>query len=153
MQRLIKILATWFGCGLAPQAPGTVGTLGAIPLVMAFSYLNTLHYMIATVTFAVLAIFVAHLYELMNGAGQHDRQEIVIDEVAGFLVTMTWVPLDWRYLLVGFVVFRFFDALKPFPISYIDRNIKGGVGVVADDLVAGILSNIILQALLQMRFL
>ena len=151
MQRLIKILATWFGCGLAPKVPGTFGTLGALPLVWAFSFFDPMHYMLATVTFAVIAIFVAHLYEVMTG--QHDSGEVVIDEVAGFLVTMTWTPFAWKYVIVGFALFRFFDVLKPFPISYFDRNIKGGVGIVADDLVAGILSNIILQALLQMGYL
>lgn len=151
MQRFIQMTATWFGCGKAPFAPGTIGTLGALPLVWAFSYLQPLHYMLGTVIFSIAAIFVAHFHELMSG--EHDASEVVIDEVAGFLVTMTWVPFHWIYVLAGFLLFRFFDVLKPFPISYMDRKIKGGVGIVADDLVAGILSNIIMQAIMQMRIL
>jgi len=141
------ILATWFGCGKAPVAPGTFGTLGALPLAWALAQLMPVQYMLATVIFSVGAIFVAHLHEVTSG--EHDASEVVIDEVAGFLVTMTWIPFNWKYVLAGFILFRFFDAVKPFPISYMDRNIKGGVGIVADDLVAGIVSNIVLQVLLQ----
>lgn len=151
MQQFIMIFATWFGCGKAPKAPGTFGTLGALPLAWALSLLAPLPYMLMTIVFSIFAIFVSHLHEISSGT--HDASEVVIDEVAGFLVTMTWVPFNWKFVLCGFVLFRLFDVVKPFPISYMDRNIKGGIGIVADDLVAGILSNIILQLLLQRGFL
>lgn len=149
MEKSLNILATWFGCGLVPKAPGTVGTLGAIPLVWLFTQLGDFGYMAATLIFTVFAILVAHFYELSHLEEDHDSSRFVLDEVAGFLVTMTWLPFGWATVLAGFVVFRFFDILKPFPISWIDRKILGGVGVVADDLAAGILGNIILQVLFQ----
>lgn len=146
-QNVIRILATWFGCGRIRKAPGTFGTFGAIPLVIAFSFLHPMTYMLATFAFAVFSIMIAHFHE--NIFGEHDASEVVIDEVAGLLVTMTWIPCDWKHLAAGVVAFRILDILKPFPISYIDRQVKGGVGAVGDDLVAGILGNIILQALWQ----
>jgi phosphatidylglycerophosphatase A len=149
VRRTTLLLATWFGCGKSPVAPGTVGTLGAIPLVWAFAQMPPLAYMLSTLILSIAAIWIAHLHEAITG--EHDCGEVVIDEVAGFAVTMVWVPFTWPYLLAGFAIFRLLDALKPFPISYIDREVKGGVGAVGDDLVAGILSNIILQLLLQQR--
>ena len=147
----ILALATWFGCGKSPRAPGTVGTVGAIPLVWAMSFLMPMPYMLGTIILIIFAIWVSHLHEAITGV--HDSKEVVIDEVAGFAVTMTWVPFTWTYVLAGFVIFRILDAVKPWPISYIDREVKGGVGIVADDLLAGILSNIILQVLWQKRWL
>lgn len=145
-KKIISILATWFGCGRL-TAPGTFGTLGAIPLVGALSLLDPLLYMLCTLVFVLGAIFVAQFYEANSGG--HDDSEVVIDEVAGFLVTMTWVPFQWPYVLVGFALFRFFDIVKPYPISYVDKKVGGGVGCVGDDLLAGILSNIILQLIIQ----
>jgi phosphatidylglycerophosphatase A len=151
-RRSLRVLATWFGCGLAPWLPGTAGTLGAIPLVWFFLRMGQMQYLYASFAFAVFAILVSQLYEI-EVAGAHDTPELVIDEVAGFLVTMAWLPFDWRWVGLGFVLFRFFDMLKPFPISWVDRRIEGGVGAVADDLLAGIVSNIILQYLFQNHLL
>lgn len=145
-------LARWFGCGLAPKAPGTVGTLGAIPLVWVFTHLGQLEYLYATFAFVVFSIIVSSVYEL-EIAEAHDQPELVIDEVAGFLVTMAWVPFTPAWIALGFVLFRFFDMLKPFPISWIDRKVEGGVGAVADDLAAGVVCNVILQYLLQHQIL
>ena len=148
----IKILATWFGLGRAPKAPGTVGTLGAIPLAYVFSRFGEYQYMFATVAFTVLSIMVAHVYELTI-AEEHDSPEFVMDEVAGFLVAMVWIPFTWPYVLAAFVLFRFFDAVKPWPISVVDAKVPGGVGAVADDLVAGIVTNMILQFVLAQGWL
>lgn len=146
-EKRLTILATWFGLGWSPKAPGTVGTLGAIPLVFLFMKFGETGYMIASLAFTVLSIWIAQMYEEFV-AKEHDNQEIVIDEVAGFLVAMTWVPFTWSTVLIAFVIFRFFDAVKPWPISWMDRKIPGGVGTVADDLVAGIITNILLQVIL-----
>ncbi len=143
-ERILKVLATWFGCGLIPRAPGTVGTLGAIPLFWFMSSLNPIQYMIFTFAFVVLAMWVAQMYELVVSE-KHDCPEFVMDEVAGFLVAMVWVPFTWQNVAMGFALFRFFDVLKPFPISWIDRRVHGGVGTVGDDLAAGIVVNVILQ--------
>ncbi len=146
--KLNRIFATWFGLGLAPKAPGTFGTLGAIPLFwLLATRLEPVPYLAATVIFSALAIVVAHIHELYSPG--HDEPQFVMDEVAGFLVTMAWVPATPLAIAAGFVIFRFFDIVKPFPISYIDRKVQGGVGTVADDLVAGILGNVVLQLLLQ----
>ncbi|MCC7405730.1 MAG: phosphatidylglycerophosphatase A [Bdellovibrionales bacterium] len=137
-------IATVGGLGKAPKAPGTFGTLGALPLVPLFAWGGEYFYMAATFFLIVVAMVVAHIYE--SQGHDHDPKEVVIDEVVGYLVAMLWLPLTWQSFALSFVIFRLLDALKPFPISVIDRKIKGGVGVVADDLVAGILTNIVLQA-------
>lgn len=143
--KLIFALATWFGCGLAPRAPGTAGTLGAIPLVYLMAGIEPVFYMAAVLLFAAAAMVVAQFFE---SGGEHDPAEFVMDEVAGFMVAMTWVPFSWAGVVAGFALFRLFDIWKPFPISWIDRRIKGGVGTVADDLVAGIFANIAIQVLI-----
>jgi phosphatidylglycerophosphatase A len=143
----IKLLATWFGLGRAPKAPGTFGTVGAIPVVFAFGFFGEMGYMAATVAFSALSIWVAQMYEDFI-VEEHDCPEFVMDEVAGFLVAMTWVPFTFSTVLIGFALFRLFDAVKPWPISWCDRKIPGGVGTVADDLVAGIVTNVILQVIL-----
>ena len=147
-QKVVRLLATWFGCGLSPKAPGTFGTLGAIPLCwLLFQVTTPLGYMLSTLIFSIAAIFVAHFHEATSG--EHDASEVVIDEVAGYLVAMAWMPFTWSYVVAAFFIFRLFDIWKPYPISYVDRQVKGGVGAVGDDLLAGILTNIVLQILLQ----
>jgi phosphatidylglycerophosphatase A len=148
----LKALGTWFGLGLVPFAPGTFGTLGAIPLVWFFQRFGEMQYMFAVLLFTVFSIFVAQLYEEEVAEG-HDPGEFVLDEVAGFLVTMTWMPFTWAYLLAGFVLFRLFDILKPFPISWVDRRVPGGFGAVADDLLAGILASIGMQLIFHFRLI
>jgi phosphatidylglycerophosphatase A len=144
-KKWIAILATWFGLGKAKKAPGTFGTVGAIPLAMGLYHLGPISYMAATFLFILFSIFISQAHE--KELGHHDASEIVIDEVAGFLVTMTWLPMGWRSLGIGFVVFRLLDIWKPFPISYLDKKIDGGLGVVIDDVVAGLIANIFLQML------
>lgn len=152
-RRSLKMLATWFGCGYAPKVPGTVGTLGAIPVVWALSMGSELKYLAVTAVFAGFSILVAHLYEIEIAGGEHDSSELVIDEVAGFMVTMAMVPFTFKWVALGFVLFRFFDMVKPWPISYIDKNMLGGVGAVADDLLAGIFASLCLQVILQNGYL
>src|SRR5258708_1520838 len=108
LKKINTLLATWFYLGKIPRAPGTFGSLGAIPLVWAFSLLGPIPYMAATLVFTLLAIFVAHFHEAVSG--NHDASEVVIDEVAGMLVTMAWVPFTWPYVILGFLLFRFFDV-------------------------------------------
>lgn len=143
----VSALALGLGLGRSPWAPGTVGTLLGIPLVFLFSQLGMLPYMLATLVFIVLSIVVCHLYEKQTE--KKDPKEVVIDEVAGFLVAMTWLPLSWSSFLAAFLLFRLFDVWKPLFIGYLDKNVKGGLGIVADDLAAGIVTNIILQVVYQ----
>lgn len=139
------MLATWFYLGKLRPAPGTWGTLGAIPLILGLSLLPPNAYLAGAFGFTILAMFVAHFYGRSREG--HDRQEIVIDEVAGFLITMAWLPLTWQTWILGFMIFRVLDIYKPPPIRQIDQKVRGGVGVVADDVVAGIIANLILQIL------
>ncbi len=145
MKAIVTFFATWGYLGLSPKAPGTVGTLGALPLVYFFFLLRPTVYVYMGVVFAfvALAILICVAYEKFYNT--HDPKEIVIDEVVGFLVAITWLPISWQSVTLAFVVFRFFDIVKPFPIGWIDKNIKSGAGVVADDVLAGIFTNIILQ--------
>jgi phosphatidylglycerophosphatase A len=147
-KRILEALATGFYLGKIPKAPGTFGTLLGIPCawVMA-TFLPPVWYMIVTVVFILVASAIAEMYEREIVA--HDPKEIVIDEVVGYVIAMTWLPLTWQSFLAAFVVFRFFDILKPGPIRRIDQRVKGGLGTVLDDVAAGLVSSVILQVLLR----
>lgn len=143
----ISNLATFFGAGLSPKMPGTVGTIAAIPLCYLFFLTGPYGYMVLTFLFTVAAIFISDSYE--KSQTSHDRPEIVIDEVAGFLITMTWLPFTPKYVLLGFIFFRVLDIWKPFPISVLNDKVKGGFGVVIDDVAAGLIASVALQFLTQ----
>jgi len=136
MKRFVMFTATWGGTGFSPFASGTVGTLGAIPLYLALSRLPLPLYLLSTVAFTFFACWVSGLAEQVFH--EHDCGKIVIDEVAGFLVTMTALPPSWQTILAGFLMFRFFDIVKPQPARWFDRSLKNGYGVVLDDVAAGI---------------
>lgn len=136
-------IATFFGIGKARKAPGTWGTLATIPLVLLLMHFGILTYMVATLLLLPLAIVSAEVYEKQSAT--HDSKEIVIDEVLGFMITMTWLPMSWQSFVLGFLLFRALDIWKPFPISYLDKKVQGGLGVVIDDVAAGIVANLILQ--------
>jgi phosphatidylglycerophosphatase A len=144
------LLAAWGPCGYAPVAPGTFGTLGAIPLYLALSRLPPVGYVAATAALTALAVLAA------ARAGVYwrvpDASPIVIDEVAGFLVTMMLVPFSWQAVLAGFLLFRLFDVVKPWPASAFDR-VKTGFGVVMDDVAAGVWSWLALAVLRALRVL
>ncbi len=131
------LVAAWGPCGYSPVAPGTVGTLGAIPLAWALSRLGWPTYLGATALLLVLGVVAA------GRAGRHwgvvDASPIVIDEVVGYLLTVALIPFSWVTALTGFVLFRIFDILKPWPVSALDR-IKSGLGVMLDDVGAGVLA-------------
>ena len=143
MQKLMIRLATFFGVGKLPKAPGTWGTLAALPLVFVMAQLGPIYYMIGTFLLLMVAIFSAEIYE--KHSQSHDAKEVVIDEVLGILITMTWLPITWQSFVFGFILFRVLDIWKPFPIGFLDKRIQGGLGVVIDDVAAGIIANILLQ--------
>lgn len=145
MFKIVEFLVTGLYVGRSPIAPGTMGTLLAVPMAYMLAKSGLMLYLVVTVFLIPISIFLCQLYE-SNITG-HDRAEIVIDEIIGYFVTFIWLPITWKSCLASFLIFRFFDILKPFPISYIDKQIKGGLGVVADDLAAGVIGNIILQYL------
>jgi phosphatidylglycerophosphatase A len=141
----IQFLALGFGSGLAPKAPGTFGTLSAVPIFLLMSALTPLYYAVIVTLMAVAGIYICQ--KAADAAGVHDHGAIVWDEIVGFLITMFMVPLSWQSILVGFALFRFFDILKPWPISFIDKKVHGGFGIMLDDVLAGFFALIIMQFL------
>ena len=130
------LLATWFGTGAMPVTPGTFGTVASLPLILILNHATPLQKVSFLIVFIALAIWSSSLCARI--LGKKDPSEIVIDEVAGFLLTILFLPTSWTALLLAFVLFRIFDILKPFPIGALDRNIPGGTGIVVDDLLAGV---------------
>jgi phosphatidylglycerophosphatase A len=143
MKQFILFWATGFGVGYSPIAPGTLGTLIAIPLYHFLSEIPSPLYEITLVGFFFLSVWISENAEIFFR--KKDDQRIVIDEMMGFLITMLWIPKTTRFILIGFILFRLFDILKPFPIRRLERSLKGGWGVVLDDVMAGVYGNIILQ--------
>lgn len=143
--KLVTFFATGFYSGYIPGMPGTAGTLVCIPFFYLLSrYLSLSYYLLFTVCFILFAIWISGKAEAQTG--KKDPPEIVIDEMAGFLVTMAACPPQWVYIAAGFVLFRVFDIFKPFPIGRINKKMTGGKGVVLDDIVAGVYANMVLQA-------
>jgi len=142
MSYFIILLASGFGAGYSPIAPGTFGTLVAIPIYLFLSRIPFPIYELTLLTFFFLSSWISERAQTYWGKKDHPR--IVIDEVLGFLVTMLWVPRTAFLIILGFFLFRFFDIVKPPPIRLAEKT-KGGYGVVLDDVLAGVYSNIILQ--------
>ena len=132
----VHFLAFGLGTGASPYAPGTVGTLLGIPLVYLLSQWPLWIYIIATVVLTLVGIWVCD--KTSKDIGVHDHGGIVIDEVAGYLVTMFTVPVNVWTLVAAFFVFRFFDIIKPWPIGWLDKKVSGGFGIMVDDLLAGV---------------
>jgi phosphatidylglycerophosphatase A len=145
MRRFIILLATWWGAGFSPLAPGTVGTLAAIPLFLILSLLPLWLYLCCLLGLALLACWAAGRAETIFG--QKDPGAVVIDEVVGFLVVMIALPPTWPSLLAGFILFRAFDVIKPPPIRFLEQAVKGGYGVVLDDVLAALYAHITLRVL------
>jgi phosphatidylglycerophosphatase A len=148
MQRkLVLFFATGGGVGFIPGARGTYGTIVALLLFWAVRGLPLVNYVLFVIAFSFFAIWISGLAEVYFQ--EADCQKIVIDEIAGYLVTMFLIPVQWKYVLAGFVAFRLFDILKPFPIRLIDQKLKGGWGIVCDDLLAGVFANLVLQVIIR----
>src|SRR5215216_773914 len=129
-------LAFGFGSGLLAKIPGTWGTIVAIPVYLLLRPLPVFLYV-------SVGIFICQ--KVSQVLGEEDYPGIVWDEIVGYLFTMTAIPLKLQWVLLGFVLFRLFDVLKPWPIAYFDRHIKGGFGIMLDDFLAAIPSWLILQ--------
>jgi phosphatidylglycerophosphatase A len=143
LNRFFLILATGFGVGYSPIAPGTLGTLIAIPVYYFLSEIPSPLYEVTLIGFFFLSVWISENAETFFG--RKDDPRIVIDEMIGFLITMLWVPKTTRFIIIGFFLFRFFDILKPFPIRHLERRLKRGWGVVLDDVMAGVYANILLH--------
>jgi len=136
LKKWLYFLALGFGSGLSPKAPGTAGTLAAIPLYFLLSYLSVGHYIFMVWVMGVAGVYICDV--TTKDFGVEDDPRIVWDEMVGYLLTMFLAPSGWQWMVLGFVLFRFFDILKPWPISVCDRVVKGGLGIMADDILAGV---------------
>lgn len=134
-----------FGSGAAPFAPGTFGTLLAIPFYLLIQPLSLINYLIFCIIFIILSSLASDI--VSKKIGIHDHPGMCIDEFAGFFVTMINAPLGFAWIVLGFILFRFFDIVKPWPIKSIDAHVHGGFGMILDDVVAGLFSCLIIQVL------
>lgn len=139
----VLFLAFGFGSGLAKKMPGTFGTLAAIPLYLVLQPAGLLAYTLATLLSVVLGVYLCD--QAAKKLRVHDYGGIVWDEIAGLLITLWGVSLTWQHLLLGFALFRLFDIFKPWPISWLDRHVEGGLGIMLDDVLAGIFAALCLQ--------
>jgi phosphatidylglycerophosphatase A len=142
----IAFIATWFGSGLLPKAPGTWGTLAALPVALAIALIwsPASLYIAAVITFA-FGTWAADKYAI--ACRRPDPSEVVIDEVAAIWLVLATVPLTGLDWILAFVAFRFFDIVKPWPVSLADRKLKGGLGIMLDDIIAAIYTMLVLQFL------
>ena len=141
----IHLLALGFGSGAAPKAPGTWGTLVAVLIYWPLSQLSLDHYLLMLLVTSVMGIYICG--QTAKDLGVPDHGSIVWDEFVGFWITMFAAPVGWVWVVAGFVLFRFFDIIKPWPISWIDKQITGGFGIMLDDVIAGVMAAAVLQGI------
>lgn len=150
VRTLVIVLATVGGVGYAPVASGTAGSLVVLPLVPWLARVRMESWPTGVglvVGLTLLAIWAAGRAEVVFGGADHGR--IVIDEVAGMAVAALCIPATWGAAVVAFLAFRMFDVLKPFPAGAIDRRVHGGLGVVGDDLVAGVYAGLVTRLVME----
>jgi phosphatidylglycerophosphatase A len=147
----IHLLAFGFGSGLAPKAPGTVGTLAAVPFYLLMQPLSLSSYLVIVLIAFALGVWVCG--ESAKRLGEHDYGGIVWDEFVGFWITMMAAPTGWGWIVLGFVLFRLFDIIKPWPIKVADQQVQGGLGIMLDDVLAGIMAGFCLQLIIYLSTL
>ncbi len=136
-------IAFGFGTGAIPIAPGTFGTLIAIPLYLFLTSYSQTTYIAMTAAITFFSIWLCE--KVSRETESHDHQGMCIDEIVGYLVTMIHAPYGWQWMLLGFILFRIFDIWKPWPIRQLDQQVKGGLGMILDDVAAGVYSLLIIQ--------
>ncbi len=147
----IHFLAFGLGSGAVSKASGTFGTVVAIiPFFFVLRYLSTTQYLVMLVITSLFGIFLCH--KTAKDLGLHDHSGIVWDEFVGFWVTMFLAPKSWLYIILGFILYRFFDILKPWPISWLDKHVNGGFGIMIDDIFAGVVAFVVIQLLIRFTF-
>ncbi len=145
---VIIFIAQGAYAGKSPVAPGTAGTVVGVLLYLWMKGLSPVIYVVACLLLFVLGTWVAGRAEEL--LGKKDHPSIVIDEIAGYLVSMFLVPHGWIFVVAGFLVFRFFDIVKPYPLKRL-QEIRGGLGVMLDDFGAGIYTNVVLQLVMYLK--
>ena len=141
----VHLLAFGFGSGAAPKAPGTFGTVAAVLLYWPLSQLSLDHYLLMLLVTGVVGIYLCG--KTAEDLGVHDHGGIVWDEWIGLWITFLALPAGIEWVLIGFLFFRFFDILKPWPIKWLDEKVHGGFGIMIDDVLAGIFALACVQAL------
>lgn len=139
----VHFIACGFGVGSIPIAPGTFGTLMAVPIYLALARLGWWWYAVILVAYTVLAMYC--ISKTDKDWQTHDHPATVSDEIVGYLVTMFFIPVNFWMILAGFILFRVFDIFKPWPIGWVDKHMSGGLGVVLDDVLAGVYAWMILR--------
>ncbi len=139
----IQFLAFGFGSGLSPKAPGTMGTLAAVPVYLLVAELPLLYYTLFILLAGALGVWLCE--RASQQLGVHDHPGIVWDEFVGYWITLWAVPFGWQWLVLGFVVFRVLDIVKPWPIGLLDEKVHGGLGIMLDDVVAGLMACVVLH--------
>lgn len=142
----VHVLAFGFGSGAAPRGPGTVGTLLAVLLYLPMASLSWPAYLLVILVSGLAGIWICG--KAARDLGVHDHGGIVWDEFVGFWITMFLAPAGWLWILFGFVLFRLLDIFKPWPIKWIDKHVGGGIGIMLDDVLAGIMAALCIQATL-----
>ena len=141
----IHLIAVGFGSGLLPKAPGTWGTVVGIPIYLAMATCSLPIYLGITLASFIVGCYICEVAG--RALGEPDHGSIVWDEIVGLMITMLLIPLSAINVILGFVLFRIFDILKPFPIRYFDAKFKNGFGVMLDDVLAGVMANLVLQVI------
>lgn len=139
----VYLLAFGFGSGLARKAPGTFGSVAAIPPYLLMSHLPLWAYAAVVASAFALGVFICD--QAAKRLRIKDPAGIVWDEFVGLWIALFMLPQGWWYLVLGFLLFRFFDILKPWPVNYVDRNVTGGLGIMVDDVAAGLYALLVVQ--------
>ncbi len=144
----MHLLALGFGTGCSPIMPGTIGTLVGVLIYYFTRNLPLWIYLVMIILMFLLGIWLCG--KTARDAKVHDHSAIVWDEIVGYLMTMTAAPAGWYWMAAGFVLFRLFDIVKPWPVSWADKTLKGGLGIMMDDAIAAIFSLLFLQIMVYM---
>ena len=139
----LHLLSLGFGSGLSPRAPGTLGTLFAIPPYLLLAQLDLPYYLLLVVLAFIAGIYLCGYTS--RALGVHDHPGIVWDEFVGLWVTLIAAPPGWQWIVAGFVLFRLFDIVKPWPVRIADKKMQGGFGIMFDDLLAALYALGLLQ--------
>ncbi len=146
-KKISLLFATGFGSGYAPFASGTWGSLVGIVFYLLFKNLSPSLYAVTLIGVFAISIWSSQIAE--THFGKKDPGEVVVDEIIGQLVTLAFLPFSWKLTIAGFLLFRLFDIIKPFPARWFQDHLKGGWGIVMDDVMAGVYANLVLQILIR----
>ena len=142
----IHFLAFGLGSGTVEKAPGTFGTLAAIPVYLLMQHMHYQSYFLLVLLAFIVGVYLCD--KTSKDLGVHDHPGIVWDEFVGYWITMWMAPEGWLYVWLGFALFRVFDIFKPWPISWLDKKVQGGFGIMIDDVLAGVFAFAVLQGLI-----